>query len=143
MCLNILYDDICLYMFYDVLHTMLLHFYDVIKILYYDIFYGLSSSVRSPWARQHASVSLLQQRGCDQLSANTLGTVRSPEANHGAASGCWEGRHRQPGPHSPGDTLITMFCVIRICRELKLHCSHIHGFKFIGILTKCYPNVHI
>lgn len=55
-------------------------------------------------ARQHASLPLLQQRGRDQLPAHALGTVRSPEADHGAASGRRTGRHRQPGPHCPGNT---------------------------------------
>lgn len=57
---------------------------------------------RRPRAGQHAPVSLLQQRGRDQLSAHALRAVRSPEADHGAASGRRQGRHRQPGPHGAG-----------------------------------------
>lgn len=62
------------------------------------------SSSRRPRSRQRAALALLQQRGRDQLPAHALRAVRPPEAHHGAASGRREGRHRQPGPHCPGNT---------------------------------------
>lgn len=68
---------------------------------------GHPSFCRCPRARQHSSFSLLQQRRRDQLPAHTLGTVRSPEADHGAASGRREGRHWQPRPHCPGNASST------------------------------------
>ncbi len=73
--------------------------------------------VRTPRPRQSAPLPLLQQRGCDQLSADALSAVCPPEAHHCAQSCCWQSGHRQPGPYSQGKQHMSIWKYKYICKQ--------------------------